>query len=483
MNNGKIAVGLCAVSLFLCSSSSAFGRTTTLSGSVSMGQEFDSNIFRDDGDHEERWTSSLLPTLTLLSESEKDVLSLVANSNLQWDQTRDNRDFEYNFLLNGTRQISQYLTVTIGNNYQYNDGSPESDMDAAPTLPAKFARATEYIRQQVARLLFPEIEYSDEEYYTSCLSQIGVQYAIASQSVRDQVDSILRDSDQYRRSWENEFFFSAAYEYARDSAIEVGWRYFVLDDREGYAEDYAENSPFLSLSYRFNPEWRGVARYELTQTDNENTDDATRNNAEFAIEHNLTNADLLTVSYQHENINYDENRSDWSDKVMGLGWDHLFGPQMSLSTSLATNYRNLDTLDDERGLELTLGLNRTFQRGSASLNGNISFDERKDSGDWDKYRRSMRLRGAASYQLLEDLTGNVNVSYEKRYDWLLTGSDKAAYDDYEAGAGLSWSFGQWYALSLNYTYERLDADNSVVSDYDEHTVMFQLSAAKDLLKW
>ena len=483
MKKMSILVAVCAGLIVLSSSHSAFGRTTTLSGSVSMGQEFDSNIFRLDTDHEERWTSSLIPTLTLLSESEKDALSFIANSDLEWDQTRDERDFEHNLTFNATREVSKYFNITIGNDYQYNDGSPESDMDDAPTIHDRFARASEYQREQVARLLFPTIEYSDEEYYIYCLSQIDAHYNDASSSVQAQVLNILSDSDQYRRSWENEFSFSAAYEYAMDSIVEVGWRYFVLDDREGYAEDYTENSPYVSLSYRFNPEWRGLARYEFTQIDNEDTDDETRNITEFGLEHNLTTADLLTVSYQYESINYDEDRDDWNEQIMEFGWDHHFGPHLALNTSLETNYLYRDEFDDERGVGLTVGLGRTFQRGSASVNGDISFDERKDSGDWDKFRREMRLRGSASYQLLEDLTGSVNISYEKRYDWLTAGSDKATYDDYEAGAGLSWSFGQWYALSLNYTYERLDADNSAVSDYYEHTVMLRLTAAKDLLRW
>ena len=479
-----IFIGCCVGMLALCSSSSALGRSTTLSGSVSAGQEFDSNIFRLDTDHEERWTSSLIPTLTLLSESEKDVLSFIASSDLAWDQTRDQRDFEHNLSFNGTRELSKYLRITVRNDYQYNDGSPESDMDNAPTIQARFSRASEYQREQVARLLFPEIEYSDEEYYIYCLSQFNARYNDPLySSVQSQVLLILSDSDQYRRSWENEFSFSAAYEYARDSIVEVGWRYFVLDDREGYAEDYTDNSPYVSLSYRFNPEWQGLVRYELTETENEYTDDETRNNTELGLEHNLTTADLLRVNYQYEAIRYDEARSDWNEQRMELGWDHQFGPHFVLNTSLETNYRDYDELDDERGIDLTLGVIRTFQRGTTSLNGNVVFDERNDSGNWDKYRRSMRLRGAASYQLLEDLTGNVNVSYEKRYDWLLVGSDKATYDDYEAGAGLSWSFDQWYALSLNYMYERLDADNSAVSDYFEHTVMLRLTAAKDLLKW
>jgi hypothetical protein len=469
--------------LVLCSSNSAFGRTTTLSGSVSMGQEYDSNIFRMDTDHEERWTSSLLPTLTLLSESEKDVFSFIADSDLQWDQTRDERDFEHNLSLSGTRELSKYLRITIGNDYQYNDGSPESDMDDAPTIQDRFARASEYQREQVARLLFPEIEYSDEEYYIYCLSQVAGRYNDASSSVQAQVLNILSDSDQSRRSWENEFSFSVAFEYYRDSIVEVGWRYFVRDDREGYAEDYAENSPYVSLTYRFNSEWRGLMRYELTETDNEDTDDETRNMTELGLEHNLTTADLLRVNYQYESIAYDEDRDDWNEQIIEFGWDHQFGPHMALNTALETNYRDLDELSDERGVELSLGVSRTFQRGSASVEGNMAFDERKDSGDWDKYRREMRIRGVGSYQLLEDLTGNVNFSYEKRYDWLGTGSEKATYDDYEAGAGLSWSFGQWYALSLNYMYERLDADNSAVSDYFEHTVMLRLTASKDLLKW
>ena len=478
-----ILVTVCMGLMVLGSSHSAFGRTTILSGSVGVQQEFESNIFRTDGNYEERWSTSLLPTLTLTSASEKDFFSVIANSDLWWDQTRDQRDFEHNLFLNGTREISQYLRLTIGNDYIYHDGSPEIDMDDTLTIEDRFARADERQREQVARLLFPEIEYSDEEYYTYCLSQIRGRFIVADSSVQSQVLQILSNTSSRRRSWENDFSISAEYEFARDSILEVGWSYYLLDDRDDYLEDYDEHSPYVSMSYRFHPEWRGLARYELTRTNNDVTDDERRHNTELGLEHNLTNADLLTANYLYESVDYDEDRDDWNEQTMGLGWDHNFGPHLLLNTTLEVNYLGRDRFNDERGITPGVGLTRTYQRGSVSLNGDIAFDERKVSGDWDKYRRDINLIARADYQLMENLRGNININYERRYFYPLIITDKEKYDDYEAGAGLAWTLGRWYVLSLNYTYDRLTAKDSPVTDYYEHTVMLQLTAAKDLLKW
>ncbi|MBC8318089.1 MAG: hypothetical protein H8E41_09290, partial [Desulfobulbaceae bacterium] len=207
MNNRKIAVGLCAVSLFLCSSNSVFGRATTLSGSLSMGQEYDSNIFQTESDREEQWTTTLRPELTLSSEGEKDVISFTANSDLEWDQRKDEREFEHSLIFNGTKEISQYFRITAGNNYTYTDGSPETDMGPGLSLEDRFARADEYQREQVARLLFPEIDYSDED-YLYVLSQITERYD-DNPAVQAEINRILGNSSSRRRSWDNEFSVSA----------------------------------------------------------------------------------------------------------------------------------------------------------------------------------------------------------------------------------------------------------------------------------
>jgi hypothetical protein len=487
MRLDKISVGLCVVSLFLCFSySAAFSRSTTLSGSVSMGQEYDSNIFQSDSGREEQWTTNVTPVLTLTSEGEKDVFTVVADSDLEWDQRRDERDFEHGFSINNTREISQYFTITVGNDYTYTDGSPETDMDDAGLSYAdKFARANGRQREEVVRLLFPEIgDYTDDD-YLRIITEIDERYAFASPSVQQEVDQILSNSTSRRRSWENEISVSAQYEFARDSILEIGYAFTVFDDREDYYDEYDKHNPYLNLSYRFHPQWLISGNYAFTKTDYDEAGKQEVQDAGVNLAYDLTLKDQFSLTYDYQNTDYDEDdRIDYNEQNVGLSWDHNqeLGQHLLLTSTLMADYVDRDIDFDERGLSLSLGLTRAIQRGSLSLGGDIGIDERDADDGWDKYHRNWSFSAGLSYQIIENLLGNLSADYEKRYDWNLAG-DKSIFDDYGAGAGVTWSFSRWYTLSLNYTYDRLESSEPFVSGYHEHTVMMQLSAAKDLFKW
>lgn len=475
---------VCVGLIVLSSPFSAFGRSTTLSGSVALQQEYDSNIFQVESNREDQWTTIVSPSLTLTSEGEKDLFTIGANSDLEWDQRRDEREFEHHLSLSGTKEISQYFRVTVGNNYTYTDGSPETDMDPALSLEDRFGRANEYQREQVARLLFPEIDYSDDD-YLDVLSQITERYNLASPSVQSEVDRILSNSSSRRRSWENEFSVSAEYEFARDSILTIGYSYHLFDDRENYYDEYDEHAPYINISYRFHPQWLASVFYEYSKADYDDAGEEEVQSTGASLAYDLTLNDQLSASYGYEKTKYDApGRIEFDEQNVELSWGHNqeFGQHLVLTSTLMGDYIDRDIDFDERGVSGSISLTRTIQRGSLFISGNIAMDERDADDGWDKYQRSGALAGGLTYQIFEDLTGSLNASFEKRYDWDLT-NNKSTFDDYGAGAGLSWSFSRWYMLSLNYTYDRLDAKDTLVSGYYEHTVMLQLSAAKELLKW
>jgi len=486
MRLGKISAGLCVVLLFACFSNFAYGRATTLSGSVSVGQEYDSNIFQVESDREEQWTTNVSPSLTLTSEGQKDVFTVVADSDLEWDQRRDERDFEHGFSINNTREISQYFTITVGNDYTYTDGSPETDMeDAGLSYADKFARANDRQREEVVRLLFPEIgDYTDDD-YLRVIAEIDERYALASPSVQQGVDQILSNSTSRRRSWENEFSVSAQYEFARESILEIGYAFTVFDDRENYYDEYDEHAPYIRLSYRFAPLWLVSGFYEFTKGDYDDAGKEEVQGTGASLAYDLTLNDQLSATYGYEKTDYDAaDRIDYDEQTAEMSWVHNqdFGQHLLLTSILMADYADRDIDFDERGLSLSLGLTRAMQRGSLSLGGDLGLDERDADDGWDKYHRNWSFSAGLSCQIIENLLGNLSADYEKRYDWNLAG-DKSVFDDYGAGAGVTWSFSRWYTLSLNYTYDRLESSDSFVSGYHEHTVMMQLSAAKDLLKW
>lgn len=478
---------LCAIAgvglvLLFDPTSGASGRETTLSGSFSMQQEYDSNIYQEESDRQDQWTTILLPALTLVSAGEKDTFSLAASSDLSWDQRLDERDFSHSLLLSADRELSERLRVTFSDSYSYNDNAPQRDMDAGLSLSRLFQRADDYEQAEVARLLFPELSYDPARNYLLVLSEIERRYAQASPSVRLQVDQYFSNTEGRRRHWDNELSIGAEYEYARDSIIGLGYRYFVNDDRTSGVEEYYEHSPYVSLSYRFNPQWLASVNYEFNKGQHETSSDLTENNTLFGLDYTLSQTDHLNATYGYTTSNYQGDQEDLVEQIGSFGWNHDFTPQVRLTTSLDSSYLTREYYGDEREIGLDIGISRLLQRGSISVGAGTSMAESKQNSSWDDLRESWNLDGSMTYAMREDLTGTINASYEKRDSWQeIVG--KTTFDDYEAGVSLTYSFWRWFALTCRYTYSKLESSNDLIPDYDEHLIVVELTAAKELMRW
>lgn len=501
---GRIVVdrkNLCAIGgvglvLLLDPTSGASGRETILSGNVSMQQEYDSNIYQEESDRQEQWTTIFMPTLTLVSSGEKDTLLLAASSDLSWDQRLDDRDFSHSLLVSADRELSPHLKITLSDNYSYNDNAPQRDMDAGLSISRRFQRADAYEQAEVARLLFPSLAYDPSRHYLMVLSEIERRYAQASPSVQGQVDLYLSNSDGRRRYWDNEVAVGAEYEYAKDSIIGLGYRYFINDNRTpwdyannnntdedgGGYEDYFEHSPYVSLSYRFNPQWRASVNYQFTKGQHETASDLKEHDTLFALDYTLSQQDQLIGTYGYTTSNFVGDQEDLVEQTGSLGWNHEFTPQLRLATSVDGSYLTREYYEDEREIGLDVGLTRLLQRGSISIGTGVTTADAKTDGSWEDLRESWSVDGAMTYALLEDLTGTINASYEKRDSWQDI-AGKTTFDDYEAGVALTYSFMRWFALSCRYSYSMLESDSDLISDYHEHLIVVELSAAKELMRW
>ncbi|MBI5557528.1 MAG: outer membrane beta-barrel protein [Deltaproteobacteria bacterium] len=466
-------------------------RETSLAGSIGLQQEYNSNIFRLDHDEVSQWTTTALPVLTLVSTGEKDEFTLVGNSDLSWDQRRDQRDFSHGLSFSGSREISQYLQVTVSDSFSYNDDSPRTDLDPTLSITERFRRSGLYEQAEVARLLFPEIDYTPDD-YLSVLTELGPRYALASPIVQREVDRLLSNTEGRRRYWDNEFSVAAEYEFARESILTLGYRYFSNDDRSSDISEYYEHSPHVSLSYRFTPQWLTSVSYEFTKGQYDSESDLSENNTLFTVGYTVSPADQLTLSYGYDNSNFQdgdlnivglaEGSEDIADQTGELAWNHDFSAETRLTTALLGNYLSREFNADESGFGLNAGLAKRLQRGSVTFGASTLFDRQKKDGSWDDLRETWGVDGGLTYELFENTTGTLDASYEKRYLWLLAGS-KENFDDYSAGASISYSFMRWFAVTCRYTFSKLLSSNDLVPGYDEHLVMVELSASKELIRW
>ena len=113
-------------------------------------------------------------------------------------------------------------------------------------------------------------------------------------------------------------------------------------------------------------------------------------------------------------------------------------------------------------------------------------------------------RFSFNYLLSQNLTlnGNLAYIYEDREDpvvalgRVLSSNDPQAVlasegvdqleeyhkDYYVAGAGLSYTFMQFYAASIYYSYTNQDSDR-IGDSYDDHRLLLTLSWQKELFHW
>jgi len=90
------------------------------------------------------------------------------------------------------------------------------------------------------------------------------------------------------------------------------------------------------------------------------------------------------------------------------------------------------------------------------------------------------IKNSFNHTFTKDITGMASLSY--RDDTYLERITDQKEQQLQGDALMAYSFSQWYNLSLRYTYVNQMADLAA-NEYEDHRILFQLSAAKDLLKW
>ena len=495
-----LAIGSLFFVSLLGNSNSADCRENVLSGSLGIRQEYDSNIFQQDTDEEEQWATVLAPKLSLVSTGEKDAFSIIAGSDLSgewsdlaggengqsqsgftWNHRLDESYFAQNLSAEGHRQISQNFRITVSDNYNYYDNAPQADMDQNLSITERFQRSGRYEQAEVARLLFPELSYTPDD-YLYVLTELDRRFSRASAITQQEVERYLSNTEGRRRYSDNEFSIGAEYEFARDSLLTLGYRYFANDDRSANISEYYEHSPSVGLSYRFNQQWLASVTHEFTKGQYDTANDINENDTLFAVDYTLSPTDQFTASYEYDTTNFQGTSEDILEQTGELGWNHDLTAKTRLTTALSENYLAREYNGDETETGLDVGISRSLQKGSIFLGAGYLYGQQKVGGSWEDLRENWTLDGGITYNLRENVTGTFNLAYEKRYLWPGTGG-KEDFDDYEAGAALTYSFLRWFALTCRYTFKKLESNNSIVSGYDEHLLAVELSAAKELLRW
>jgi len=459
-----------------------FARENSVSGGLSVGPDYDSNVFKSDEIREDEWRSQFAPQLSFSSKGATDTFSLAYAPRFTYNHRREDDETAQVLSFIEDKGISSRWKVTMNGNYSSYDNLFFEPVTGGSTTQ-NFLRADIGTQAEIVRMLFPELLPWDPALsMNSVISQLQQRYD-ATPAVQGLITRLLTQgaNGARQRYWTSGMGVSSAYEFAEKSILTLGYSFASLDNKTGLIADHLEQTPNILVTYQFNQQWRGEVGYELRRTTTDTTEDSTSNFPHMQIDFQVSPVNLLFWNYNYQLITYDGVLGDTTDQGSHLGWRHGFDQRTTLTTTLGASYRGLELGADEREYSLDLGLSRTLDRGTIALTGRGLTAVANTAGSWDKSRRSWEVGSNCTYQLRQDLSSTGRLSYGQWDSWAIGLDDN--YDRLQLGVGLSYGFKRWFTLSLNYDYNLFDTGSITLDDYTEHLVSIRLAAAKELWRW
>lgn len=424
----------------------------TLNGGVSLGQAYDSNIYRDSSNEESEWKSILTPSLL-------------------YTRTESTSNFS--------------LKYAPGITYNYRNDDKYMDQFAS----AKY----DLLLSQKLQIHFLDTYLLTDEPYSDSASNLQANQGNPSYGIAGRPDTIqISDQRGQNRYWTNNFTTSADYEYAQESTVNVGYQYYILDNKDDTIADFVKNSPHLSIKHHLNQQWDTKLAYRFIKGDfddveplpgsasTNNSEDLTTNASDVYLYYNFTPFSSVFGHYGYSQTDYDGIQEDYDSHTLSAGANHRLSPTLSLGGEGGASLLQRDSADTN-AFYMRLSLNKDWEKSSWILSADSGLDEQQFSGVNDLgLSRYWMLRNSFNHTFTKDITGMASLSY--RDDTYLDRIPQEKEQELQGDALLAYSFFQWYQLSLRYTYVNHLADLAI-NEYDDHRILLQLSAAKDLLKW
>jgi hypothetical protein len=440
-----------AVPFFLPYSASA--AENMLNGGVALGQAYDSNFDRAPSDEESEWKSMVTPSL-IYTRSEQ----------------------------------TSKLSVKYAPSITYNDRTNDKYMD-------QFAAAGyDLLLSQRFQLHFADTYIKTDDPYSDSAAGVETSQGAGGPGSPGRPDTIeMSDQRGENRYWTNNFSTSAGYEYARESSVNIGYQYHILDNENETIADYVKHSPHISIMHQINQQWETLASYRFIKGDfddttswagspfpGNNSEDLTTNAGDLYLYYNLTQFSNVFGHYGYSQTDYDGIQEDYDSHTLSAGATHQFSPSLSLGGEAGASLLQQES-DDTNAFYLRLTLNKAWEKSAWALSADSGLDEQQFSGvDNEGLTRYWMIKNTFTHTFTKDINGMASLSY--RDDTYLERITDEKEQQLQGNALLSYSFAQWYQLSLRYTYVNQMADFAI-NEYEDHRILLQLSAAKDLLKW
>ncbi|MBV5318344.1 MAG: hypothetical protein JZU50_11115 [Desulfobulbaceae bacterium] len=464
----------------------AHARQTTVTGGANTSYDFRSRSYKENtsgtnSDEGDAKKVGIGPEVSVVSKDIYDTLSFRYAPTLYYDYISEDNGVDHNLNLKGERALSPFWSLTVTDDFIRSDD---------PSVSSSSSNNTPYS-------------------------------AGGGQTPAPTADQLSRDLSG-QTYWTNTATVQTAYTLSALSSIGGGYSYSVLRNDQGSGgytsqqdaqdyDDYDKHAFFTNYSHGFNQNWRSSLGLNYTRglydeapvgTGNSvGNPDLDQYGGNVGVDYIQDPNNFFPLKYSYSETQYDgDTRPGYQAHNGSIGWDHAFDPRTRLAVGAGPSFAKTDGLDGTWGYNGYLSFSRKYEHAAFALMldkqyAAQNFTGTEDSGLTDTYSATATL----TYQYTERLALDVHG----RYSWESTFSPQGdylaaanggnpsgnttgdtAYDTntYEAGAGCSYSFAQWYRAGVKYTY--YVSDGNLASDqYTDHQVLFTLSAAKELWRW
>ena len=470
-------------------------RLHTLQGSVTVVNDYNSNVFMEKDGATDEWNTTVAPVISWHVSGEKDTFDVRVAPEFSYNYRRDEMSYvrpsgydddasDNNLLsFDVSRKVAQHMRIAAGGTYSYFD-SPVFETGGITSIPQLFLRADTGTRAEVVRLLFPELDWDPRLHMAYVLTNIQQRYDEASHAIQQQVDDLLQpaEGDNARqRYWDTELYVESEYEFAKNSFISLYYTYTMDDNRTILNRADKMSHDFnVKVDYQLR-RWRWEMSYGLKREYFDISNNSQTDNPVVRVEYDFSPDNTWYWEHDYSKLTYDEGGNGSIRQTSTLGWDLKIGKHMSVTADLDGSYLDSEGGRDERAVTFSPELDYFFERGSVNLTFEGIYGENADNGHWWKQRRSWEIGSSVNYRIQEDLSSTVDCSYGDWQTWFA--GERTQYDRFEVGTGLTYSFGEWFSLGVDYSFRLFETTSSGLDDFNEHRLSLSLSAGNKIAQW
>ncbi|WP_163337099.1 hypothetical protein [Desulfopila sp. IMCC35008] len=480
----KLAILLIAL---LVTPVAAQARRTTLSGGISAGYDYTERIYdlndTNEGDSSSDSTSRdddetsrlvISPTITIISESERDSVSFDYTPSFLYDLDESDNDLDHHLTLDYNRSLSRNWSIKLSDSFVDTD-----EFNSYGTPDGLF----------------------DEEADDTVVSATPT------------TENRLRDESGRRRYYTNTFFASTDYTYFEESVLSFGYSWNILrnddvSEEENY-EDYDKHDLNFSVSHRFNSQWKmsGYGRYiqgiydspedTTVQEDVETAtgnDDLYEYHAGLSLSSEFKQHHPVTLSYDFSETEYDSENTDNSQiHAFNIGYQWAATPRLDASFGIGPTYSKQNDSEDSWDTNGYLTILYRLERGSFSFNSTAGTEFENFSGTDERgFSQYWQTRADYNYTLIKDLTLGLYCYYRNENRGELAGTPVGEVDElttteievqqYALGGSLSYTFYENYTAAFSYGFVNQSSDLPD-DEYDDHRVQLTVSYQNDFMQW